>query len=216
VARVAAVTTSAIDERRAMAALLRELGPDAPTLCEGWKARDLAAHLVVRERRPDAAVGIVARPLAAYSERVRSKIGDRNFDELVTAVAEGPPAWSPMRIEAVDRVANTVEMFVHHEDLRRAQPAWKPRELPQALEDELWQRLRSMGRLLFRKVDVGVTLVRPNGVSAQVRRGTPEVTVTGPPSELVLFAYGRGGHAEVRLDGAPEAVERLRAAPLGI
>jgi uncharacterized protein (TIGR03085 family) len=213
---VAAVTTSAIDERRAMAALLRELGPDAPTLCEGWTARDLAAHLVVRERRPDAAAGIVARPLAKYSERVRAKTGDRDFDELVAAVAEGPPAWSPMHIEAVDRVANTVEMFVHHEDLRRAQPGWKPRELSPALEDELWQRLRSMGRLLFRKVDVGVTLVRPNGVSAQVRRATPVVTVTGPPSELVLFAYGRGTHADVRLDGAPEAVERLRAAPLGI
>lgn len=34
-------------------------GPDAPTLGAGWKTRDLAAHLVVRESRPDAAAGVI-------------------------------------------------------------------------------------------------------------------------------------------------------------
>ena len=41
-----------------------ETGPDGPTLCEGWQTRDLAAHLVLRERRPDAAAGVMGGPLA--------------------------------------------------------------------------------------------------------------------------------------------------------
>ncbi|HEX6919337.1 MAG TPA: maleylpyruvate isomerase family mycothiol-dependent enzyme, partial [Actinomycetes bacterium] len=57
-------------ERAALSDLLESLGPDAPTLCEGWDTRDLAAHLVVRERRMDAAPGIVLRPLAGHLESV--------------------------------------------------------------------------------------------------------------------------------------------------
>ena len=32
-------------ERAALADLLEELGPDAPTCCEGWTTAHLAAHL---------------------------------------------------------------------------------------------------------------------------------------------------------------------------
>ncbi|WP_461013210.1 maleylpyruvate isomerase N-terminal domain-containing protein, partial [Trueperella pyogenes] len=46
------------DERRRLADLLLAKGPDAPTLCEGWFTRDLAAHLWIREHRLDAAVGM--------------------------------------------------------------------------------------------------------------------------------------------------------------
>ncbi|MGJ4074519.1 maleylpyruvate isomerase N-terminal domain-containing protein [Corynebacterium macclintockiae] len=45
-------------EREALANLLQQSGPDAPTLCEGWSTRDLAVHLVIREYRPDAAAGL--------------------------------------------------------------------------------------------------------------------------------------------------------------
>ena len=43
-----------LDARERAQVCLRfdELGPDAPTLCEGWTTFDLAAHLVVRERNP--------------------------------------------------------------------------------------------------------------------------------------------------------------------
>ena len=55
----------ASDERAALCDLLDELGPDQPTLCEGWQTRDLAAHLVVREHRLDAAPGILLPAIAA-------------------------------------------------------------------------------------------------------------------------------------------------------
>src|ERR1700743_2358756 len=63
------VVTYARDERLALCALLDRTGPDAPTLCEGWRTGDLAAHLVLREHRPDAAVGIMGGPLAGPPRR---------------------------------------------------------------------------------------------------------------------------------------------------
>ncbi|MGD0448569.1 MAG: maleylpyruvate isomerase family mycothiol-dependent enzyme [Candidatus Dormibacteria bacterium] len=42
-------------ERRELCDLLIQVGPDAPTLCEGWTTSDLAAHLVLRERFPSLA-----------------------------------------------------------------------------------------------------------------------------------------------------------------
>ena len=46
-------------ERKQLADLLDELGPDAPTLLSPWTTRDLASHLVLRERDFVAAPGLV-------------------------------------------------------------------------------------------------------------------------------------------------------------
>jgi hypothetical protein len=76
--------TYAREERAALAALLAETGPDAPTLCEGWQTRGLAAHLVLRERRPDAAAGVMGGPLAGYTARVQRRyLGRYSYPELV-------------------------------------------------------------------------------------------------------------------------------------
>ena len=66
--------TAAQRERAALVESLREHGPGAPTLCEEWTARDLAAHLVVRERRLDAAPGILVPQLAGYTELEKVEI----------------------------------------------------------------------------------------------------------------------------------------------
>ena len=118
------------DERRALCALLDETGPGAPTLCEGWTTLDLAAHLVLRERRPDAGAGMLGGPLAGYTARVQRKIAERTpYDQLVQAVREGPPRLSMFGLPGMDERANLVEYFVHHEDVRRAAPGWEPRVL---------------------------------------------------------------------------------------
>src|SRR5688572_4673098 len=112
------MTTSATAERERLADLLLEVGPDVDTLCEGWSARDLTAHVVMRDRRPDGVIGSVVKPLNTYGEKVQASIAQQPWDELVQRVRGGPPSWSPMRIDAVDRAVNTVEFFVHHEDVR--------------------------------------------------------------------------------------------------
>ncbi len=209
-------------ERNALADTLVRVGPDAPTLCTGWSAADLAAHLVIREGRPLAATGILVKPLAALTERVQSTTKHRTpYAKLVERIRQGPPPWSPFRLGFVDATINTFEYFVHHEDLRRA-VGDAPRELDTAQSDDLWHRLRGQARFLFRAAPVGVTLVRTEHdhsprQTVVAKAATPlMVTVSGPAGELVLFAFGRKDAARVELTGDDAAVGRLRAAKLGL
>lgn len=203
-------------ERAALCDLFDRVGPDVPTLCEGWTSRDLAAHLIVRERRPDAALGIIAAPFAAHAEKVRLRTAEQPWARLVALVRTGPPTLSPFGLAPVDRAANTMEYFIHHEDVRRALPDWAPRDLDGGLEDELWKVVSRMGRLMVRKAPAGVVLSRPDGPAVTARSATPEVEVLGPAAELALFIYGRQAHARVELSGDPDAVEALRSAHFGI
>ncbi|XRQ02792.1 TIGR03085 family metal-binding protein [Actinomadura welshii] len=200
-------------ERLLLAAALAEAGPDAATKCGGWTARDLAAHLVVREGRPDAAPGIVLPPLAFYTERVQRRTARAvPFDRLVERFRQGPPKFSPYALPGVDKSVNAVEFFVHHEDVLRARPDWEPRDISPELEELLWRRIR-IARFVLRKVQVEVTLVQPDGRSARVsgrgRGAAGGVRVHGPVGELVLWALGRRDVARVRLTGATDAVKTL-------
>ncbi|MHC3473941.1 TIGR03085 family metal-binding protein [Streptomyces sp. 7R007] len=203
------MSTFAKRERLLFADLLETAGPDAPTLCEGWTTRDLAAHVVVRERRPDAAGGILIKQLAPRLERVMAEFADKPYEELLQLIRTGPPRFSPFSLKQVDEMSNTVEFYVHTEDVRRAQPDWTPRELDPVFQDALWSRLERTARLMGRGVPTGLVLRRPDGQTAVAHRGTPVVTVTGEPSELLLFSYGRQSAAKVEVDGDKEAVARL-------
>ena len=211
------------DERLALCALLEKTGPDAPTLCEGWDTGDLAAHLVLRERRPDAAGGILGGPLARYTTRVQNRLRQRmSFADLVQAIRSGPPRLSVMGLPGVDERANAVEFFVHHEDVRRAAGDWAPREISSGESDMLWQRLR-MAKFLLRRAPVGVELAReaadvggvsPDGPAYRItaKNATPAVTVIGSPAELTLWVTGRTTAANVRFDGIEAAVNKLTEA----
>ncbi|MGH3165717.1 MAG: TIGR03085 family metal-binding protein [Trebonia sp.] len=205
------------DERLALAALLQETGPDAATLCAGWQTRDLAAHLVLRESRPDAAAGVLGGPLAGHTAKVQRRLGAKfGYTGLLRAFRNGPPRLSVFALPGVDEAANTVEYFVHHEDVRRAAPDWSARELAHGLSEILWRRLKST-KMMVRKAPVGVELARDDGNGSDgryrltVKNATPAVTVTGPPAELTLWVMGRVSVANVRFDGPEEAVARLRA-----
>lgn len=204
--------TPSASERAALVSELLRRGPGAPTLCEGWRARDLAAHLVVRERRPDAALGLVLPPLAGRGERVRAAVAARPFEELVAAVADGPPRLSPFALPGVDAAVNTGEHFVHVEDLRRAgEEPEEPRDLPADVRRALWAGLRGRARLLYRRSPVGVVLETPEG-RAVVRRapeGAGEVVLRGGTGEVLLHSFGREAVARVELDGAPQDVRAL-------
>jgi len=210
------VTSHARAERAELCALLERVGPDHRTLCAGWNTYDLAAHLVTRERRPDAAAGILIKPLAGRTRSVQQKMHDtHSYAELIGLVRDGPPRWSPLGLPGADEAANTVEFFVHHEDVRRAAPEWTARELDPKLQDAFWSRLRRGGRLLFRGVDVGVQLHRTDtGATLAVRPGEPAAIVAGLPAELMLYAFGRRAQANVTVTGDPYAVKRLNEARL--
>ncbi len=182
-------------ERWALCDLLTELGPDSPTLCAGWRSADLAAHLLTRDRRPDTAVGMVTNlaPFKAWTTRVRDGARDtETWDTLVSRVRSGPP---PL-LRPLDRAINTIEYFVHHEDLRRGRPGWQPRQLPAADEAELWRRAAAVAKLSFHPA---AGRLEAPGMEPLVpsKKGGP--TVKGPPGEVVMWLLGRKEAARVEI-----------------
>ncbi|MFC9908449.1 TIGR03085 family metal-binding protein [Streptomyces sp. NPDC059862] len=204
------MSTFAKRERLLLADLLETAGPEAPTLCEGWQTRDLAAHVVVRERRPDAAGGMLIKQLAPRLEKAMEEFTAKPYEELIQLIRTGPPRFSPFQLKQIDEMSNTVEFYVHTEDVRRAQPDWTARELDPVFQDALWSRLERTARLMGRSAPTGLVLRRPDGQTAVAHRGTPVVTATGEPSELLLFLYGRQSAADVDVDGDQDAITKLQ------
>jgi uncharacterized protein (TIGR03085 family) len=164
-----AQVTYARDERLAVCDLLDKIGPDQPTLCAGWRTADLAAHLVLRERRPDAALGVMGGPLAGHTRKVQARLLEQEpFGRMVERIRTGPPRASAFGIPGADARLNVVEYFVHHEDIRRAQPDWQPRDLDDGLSDLLWRQL-GRTRLMLRKAPVGVEFAREGAGSVRAR-----------------------------------------------
>jgi uncharacterized protein (TIGR03085 family) len=200
-------------ERAALVETMRSVGPDAPTLCEGWNTRDLAAHLVIREYRLDAAPGILIPFFANRTDKVQTDVAQHtDWDALLDKVASGPPVYSPLKL--LDPLVNVAEMFIHHEDVRRARPGWEPRELEPALASTLGRTLPLMGRLTLAKVPGRVALRTPEGKTVLTAGQGPAVTVTGAPEELLLFSVGR--QARVEFAGDELAVQAVRDAPKGL
>ena len=197
-------------EREAICNLFVELGPDAPTLCEGWTTADLAAHLVVRERRPDSGPGLVWGPLAGYTDKVRLSVKDRTpWTKLVETVRRGPP----LLLRRVDGPMNTVEYFIHVEDVRRAQPNWEPRQISEELANALWDRVGPGG--MAKKVPATVVIVSPGRTDKEGGTG-PRLVLSGDPGELIMFGSGRQAAARVDITGDAALAARLRDAALGI
>ena len=203
-------------ERQALCDLFTEVGPDAPTLCAGWTTKDLAAHLVVRDRRPDAAAGLVIKKLAGYGDRVRLSAKERPWEKLITSVRQGPGRLSPIRLSALDRLTNTIEYFVHLEDVRRAVAGWTPRELPAAVKEQLNQSISKGAGLFARKAPCGLILKTSDGQTVVAKKGEPAVTISGDVGEVILFLYGRQAQARVSLSGPDDLVEMVRNTAFGI
>jgi uncharacterized protein (TIGR03085 family) len=190
-------------ERASLCDLLLQLGPDEPTLCEGWRTRDLAAHLVLREGRLDAMPGIALKFWAPWTNRVQQGIAGGDFRRLVYRLRSGPPPWSPFRPARLDEAANGVEFFIHHEDVRRAQPGWQPREFARDVDDLLWQRACRMSKFALRRETGGVTLLRTETgerhFGRQAKPGEPMRQVAGSASEILMYLFDRRAHAKVEV-----------------
>ncbi|MBV9920752.1 MAG: TIGR03085 family protein [Pseudonocardia sp.] len=202
-------------ERAAICDTLDEVGPGRPTLCAGWSTGDLLAHLLVRERQPVAAAGIVIGPLAPVTERAMRGYDGTPWADRVNLLRSGPPLWSPFRLPAFDRLGNGGELFVHHEDVRRGEAGWGPRAGDAERDGELWSLLGRMGKMLYRSSPVGVVLARPSGQRIVAKQDHRSVTITGEPGELVLHGFGRDA-VRVEVDGDPADVAALGSVSRGV
>ena len=206
--------------REVLAETLMAAGPDSPTLCGDWTTKELAAHLYLREHRPSHGLGLLVKPMAPLTDRAVRKTAaeaatPEAYGALVGKFRAGPPALSPLRIKGIDRSASLVEYFVHTEDVRRAGTRWAPRALDEAYSEALWAELIKRAALLYRGVDVGIVLVRPDGPRHVARRAPVSVAVVGKPCELLLHAHGRRRQALVTFEGQPDAVALLESADVG-
>ncbi|MGI8578038.1 MAG: TIGR03085 family metal-binding protein [Nocardioidaceae bacterium] len=202
-------------ERAQLCDLFDVVGPSAHTLSGDWDTHHLVAHLAAREGTPLGFLKVV-RPKVG-EEAVNELVAEHDYSTLVNQIRGGPPRLSVFGTEFTDRQANTLEFFIHHEDVHRAMPEWNARQLPGWVEDEIWSRLKFFARGLMRKAPVGVRLERSgSGESTVPTRGKSEsAIIKGKPSELALFAYGRGTVAAVDFSGPPESIELVQQATFG-
>lgn len=212
------MSSFAQSERAGLVASMREVGPDAPTLCTGWKSRDLAAHLILRERRPDAALGILLAPLAGRTEKVQDALAERPFEELLETIGSGPPKWSPFGLGRIDEAANLGEFFVHHEDVLRASDPAARRTLDDDLNAAIFGLLARTAKMTMRDCRTGVVadcgpFGRRSLRSPRDQHGN--VVLLGEPQEVLLHISGRGAVTDVEFDGADHDIEEFRQTPLG-
>jgi uncharacterized protein (TIGR03085 family) len=206
-------------ERAALCNSALEAGEDAPTLCGMWTVKDLVIHLLVRERDPLAAPGILIPQLEKLASRSARRMADQDFTALVERVRNGPPRWSPMVLPPLDKALNTLEYFVHHEDIRRATPGWEPRELTDQEKRVLFKGIAVAGKGLVRPAGVPVEIRWADGDrerSAVLRKGGDRVVVTGDPAELTMLLFGRAQHTGLAFEGPQTHVDALTSGNLGL
>jgi uncharacterized protein (TIGR03085 family) len=188
-----------MQERLALCDLFDELGPDAPTLCEGWTTADLAAHLVLREH------------FSRWDDERRAAEKSKGMPELVGRLRAGAPLV-PWRIPGVRTVLNGMEYLIHHEDARRANGAG-PREDRPDLQSLALRWTGLLGRRLAHQVrSVGLELRTPDG--SVKTYGSGGAVIVGEPVELLLYLNGRRSAAHVQLSGSADAIAAVEAANL--
>jgi uncharacterized protein (TIGR03085 family) len=205
------MTRFASSERQGLCDTFERVGPDAPTLCSPWLTCDLAAHLVVRERRPDVSAAIWLPAMKGRLEKVQNGYAAWDWPRLVHEVRSGPPLWSPTSLGQVDEAINTAEFFVHHEDVLRGGVGWSARKLPCDLESALWGIVSKVARLQLARSKVGVVLAAPSYGERQVHAATDlgTIVITGTPGELLLYTFGRRDVAQVDVAGSDEALTAI-------
>jgi uncharacterized protein (TIGR03085 family) len=210
-AAMAPVIEATLAEHRALADTLTTVGPGAPTLLEGWTTTELAAHLASL----DALGGVVlflgrqaitrvhprptkgSRQLAARAlDRAKAK----GYDWCVGRV--GSPRRLPMRLGG-GPVA-LFEVYTHHQDVLRADPALAERAAPAELPACLPWLLAFHSKQLD-----GIELVVETD-EGELRAGSGQtVAVRGDAGEVVLWLAGRGAHASVEVDAEPSVLDRV-------
>lgn len=182
----------------------RRLGPDAPTLCEGWTVRDIVAHLLVLQRDPLAWPGIAVPALAGLTTRRMAAQTAAGFAAALATLAARSPRIPAMPDDLLGgpMLHHLGEYVVHTEDLAR------PNGVPGAVvdtdvADALWSRAQIVAALHRRRRRHGLVLVRTDtAASAAILRGPEAVVAAGTPLELMMWAHRGSDAAAVTLTDA--------------
>jgi len=206
-------------ERARLAEAFAAADPTEGVGCEGWTAMDLLAHVAAQEQLGGVPV-LLASPLVVavpprFRDGVRAAVLERtsrrltrsaSYERMVDLLRRRSPSLFELPVIVHTRI---VEMWVHHEDLRR-QGSREPRPHDDRTRSQLWAAVRLLARRVSPPPDVGLTLDAGDGrrVRAGRRRSRP-VSVSGEPGELLLYLLGRRAWAQVDVSGDPIAVAFL-------
>lgn len=185
-----------VAERQATVAFLHELSPrewEAPSLCEGWRVRDVAAHLLVDG--PLQEVGGLAMTVRLVRwrldvHRLNAWWVERNRDVAIPTLLDHLDRWTePGRTSRWLGAPNQLRaVIIHTEDMRR--PLRRPRtpspETRRTVLDAVLTRAGSIN-VGSKARAAGVRLV---ATDLDWAGGTgPEVC--GPSMDLLLAVAGR-------------------------
>ncbi|MGJ9374240.1 TIGR03085 family metal-binding protein [Nesterenkonia sp. CF4.4] len=197
------MTSTASEQRNALVTALRSVPADAPTLCEGWAAEDLALHIVIRDSRPDLLVGPSLPLVGDRASKALQNLRGTGYESLVNRAQAGPPAYFPQNFPPLNDMMNTAEFYIHTEDVLRAQPDFDPTN-PRSISEKLRRRLWKQGAMMFpmaaRKAKRRITFESPGyGSTTSGPAPAPARKITGAPEELLLWAFGREEKAQVSI-----------------
>jgi len=198
------MTSTASEQRQALATALRGVTADAPTLCEGWAAEDLALHIVIRDSRPDLMVGPQLPLVGDWASNALENLRNTGYAQLVKRAEAGPPLFFPQSLPPLNDMMNTAEFYIHTEDVLRAQPEFDPNS-PRVISAKLRKRLWGQGALMFPMAARGakkrITFVSPGyGSRTSGPVSAPKLRIEGAPEELLLWAFGREEKAQVTIN----------------
>ncbi len=189
-------------ERQDVLDLLLELPAaewDVPSLCEGWRVRDVVGHLTMATDTPlSAAVLGMVRAGFDVDRFLRRTAVQRGSAPVSTLLAGWRRAVSSRRTPPGGTAGQMlVEVVGHGQDVRR--PLGRPRSTPpETLRCALDTAVRLGGPFSSRERAAGLRLVAPELDWTAGDPAAPEVR--GPGDALLLGLLGRSG-AQAELSG---------------
>ncbi|MEV0540087.1 maleylpyruvate isomerase family mycothiol-dependent enzyme [Nocardia salmonicida] len=182
------------EERTTLVALLRELPEsawDAETLCEGWRVRDVVAHLVLATRVTIASLVVNLIRARGNTDRLIHDTAVRLADRTSTAelLAELHATIDsrviPIGTTPIDRL---MDLLVHGQDI--AVPLGIERVMPTAAAQLSLERVWTMGAPFHARTRLTGYALAATDTGWTAGTGT---TVSGTAAELLMIVTGRAG-----------------------
>lgn len=206
-------TTLMWDEVADIGGLLHELGDadfDTPSLCDGWRVRDVLGHMALGHTTPmPAMIGRIAR--YGFNVTKASRVESTGMFEGQSA-DEIRRFWDDVMVgrhprkgiaKLIPDRAGFLDHLVHNQDMRR--PTGHRRSIPEERLRRALELVRSEGTPLFspKRNVAGLRLV---ATDVDVQAGDGPI-LEGPAEAIVLAASGR---AAALADLTGEGVDVIR------
>jgi uncharacterized protein (TIGR03083 family) len=181
-------------ERRGLADLLENLpeaGWERPSLCAGWRVRDVAAHLALAHTGPAAAAVGLARARGSFDRMVRDTARRHATVPTAQLVAElRAMAGSRRKAPGISKLEPMLDVLVHGQDI--AIPLGCPRTMPAGPAAAAATRVWTMGWPMSRAFRARSRLhgLRLVATDTDWSAGEGE-RVEGPIEALLLLLTGR-------------------------